>query len=99
MKISKIQICDFFGQGKIIKNRRRFLITVLYAVRRLRTTFRHIAEVTTFQHFINASNGSENTQNLSTRGKAAILAICALEAVLSIHFLSNFQPFGGIKSQ
>jgi len=31
-----------------------------------------------FQHFINASNGCENTQNLSTQGKAAILAICSL---------------------
>ena len=43
-------------------------------------TFLHIAEVAAFQYFINANNDCKNTQNLSTRGKAAILAICVLSA-------------------
>jgi hypothetical protein len=50
------------------------------AVPKWHTTGWHIAEVAAFQHFINASNDGKNTQNLSTRGKAAILAICSLGA-------------------
>jgi len=46
----------------------------------LQATWWHIAEVAAFQHFINASNDRKNTLFLSTRGKAAILAICSLVA-------------------
>jgi len=47
-------------------------------------TWWHIAEVAASQHFINASNDRENTLFLSTRGKAAILAICSLDAAHSM---------------
>jgi len=46
----------------------------------LQPTWWHIAEVAAFQHLINASNGSKNTQIFIPRGKAAILAICSLDA-------------------
>jgi hypothetical protein len=59
-------------------------------------TWWHIAEVAASQHFINASNGCKNTQNLSTRGKAAILAICSLgdrpfSAAISLFLSLNFN--------
>ena len=47
---------------------------------RLPLTWWHIAEVAAFQHIINASNDRKNTQIFIPRGKAAILAICSLEA-------------------
>jgi hypothetical protein len=59
----------------------------------LHATWWHIAEVAASQHFINASNGSKNTQIFIPRGKAAILAICSLHAVVSIHFFFHFMPF------
>jgi len=49
-------------------------------------TWWHIAEVAASQHFINASNYRKNTQIFIPRGKAAILAICSLEAVHAISY-------------
>jgi len=58
-----------------------FASFLLPALSCLHTTWWHIAEVAAFQHFINASNDRKNTQIFIPRGKAAILAICSLNAV------------------
>jgi hypothetical protein len=63
----------------------------------LHPTWWHIAEVAASQHFINACNGCKNSKIFIPRGKAAILAICSLNALAAIHtffpFSRNFQYF------
>jgi len=60
-------------------------------------TWWHIAEVAASQHFINAGNDRKNTLFLSTRGKAAILAICSLWAGFLLFSFFQIKHFSKIR--